>query len=207
MEPEIYEGIVMNMPAERIPIALARETLRVGSMTLWQYQHFLNHEHLAHSMADDPENTEMSLVAEWREILSKRFPSIPFVIEVQPAYTVSWFQATKGAPTEDDPEWTIYMAPIHLKRNKDAAKEMLTGFLKAVKEDKVAELREEHKNGFEAMTPRKGGSGTCELCEVGTEFTEPEESAVHRGLRITTCKHCGARLIHSRRTIRESVNL
>jgi hypothetical protein len=206
MNPNLYEGLVFNMPVEQIPIRLARETLRVGSMTLWQYQAFVHHDHPCMS-SNDPEIVEMSLLGEWRAVLEDRFPTIPFVVAISPREHMAWYQATKGAPTEDEDEWKTYMAPVSFRGDKGMLKAVLGDVLKATKsEESLSDFREEYKRGFEAMTPRKGASGTCEICNVGTEFTEPEDSPVHRGVRVISCANCSGRLIHSTRTIREKVN-
>jgi hypothetical protein len=43
--PQEYEGLIFNMSKEYIPIRLAQEVARVGSMELWQFQAFVHHEH------------------------------------------------------------------------------------------------------------------------------------------------------------------
>ena len=206
MDPNIYEGLVFAMPVEQIPIRLARETLRVGAMTLWQYQAFCHHQHPCMS-SGDPEVIELSLLEQWRTVLEERFPKIPFVVEISPRSMMTWYQASKGAPTEDDEDWAPYMAPVKFNVDKGMLKSVIGDVLQATKTtETLSEFRQDYKKGFEAMTPRKGASGTCEICEIGTEFSEYETSPLHRGVRIVTCMNCAARLIHSTRTLREKVN-
>jgi hypothetical protein len=207
MNPNEYNGLVFDMPAERIPVRLAQETLRLGAITLWMYQAFVHHEHPSCGSRTDPERVETDLLAEWRRILEERFPQIPFVVEIRPTEQMTWYQASKGAPTEDEGDWQTYQAPVSFTLDRNMLKSLLTDLATAAKsEEALSEFQEEHKRGFSAMTPRKGSAGTCEKCNVGTEFSEPELSAIHRGIRTIVCANCGEKLIHSTKMIRELVN-
>lgn len=119
--PHEYEGLIFNMPKESIPIRLAREVARVGSMELWQYQSFVHHEHpyMGGSFAD-----ELQVVQDWQEMLSNGFPEYPFVIELNPTDRVTWYQATESAPKEDDVEYEDYSPPIRV--NISSLKELWT---------------------------------------------------------------------------------
>lgn len=212
MEAHEYHGIVLNRPADQIPIMLAQETLRVGSMTLWEYQFFVNHvdEPSADDYPQTIEEAEIGLLNEWKTLLGERFPGTRFIAWITPTVIMSWYQVTKGAPIEDDMEWTLYKTvegPI--KTREEAIAEVMAvvdryeGWTREAKLAEYGSILAGHDN---RPLPRDGGEGTCESCRVGTEFTEPVVSPVHRGIRTIQCKHCGAALTHSTRIIREKIN-
>lgn len=197
--PQEYEGLIFNMPKESIPIRLAREVARVGSMELWQYQSFQHHEHPF--MDDDSFNDELQVVEDWKEMLSTRFPDYAFVIELRPTNRVTWYQATENAPKEDDVEFEDYSPPIRV--DMSSLKELWS----KLKDSKSStEIAAEHRRSFMERTPRNGSVGTCEECQSAEGFSEPFMLEGHRGVRMITCKACGKDLIHSTRTIRFAIN-
>lgn len=193
-EPHEYEGLVFNMPRADIPLRLAREVARVGSMELWQYQSFVHHEHPW--MGDeDGMKEELALVEEWKQMLSTRFPQHQFVIEVTPMDRATWFQATESAPKEDDAEFVGYQPPIAV--NMADLKELF----EAAGKD-MAKFNELRNESFAKRTSRKGSVGSCEKCGSSGGFGEPYLAADHRGIQFIQCLACGEELIHSTKTIR-----
>lgn len=205
MKPEnlnCYEGIVLEAPLAEIPMLLAREMMRKDKFVLWKYQStrslvdFMQrqrHANGAYSPGD--EEREMAVLEQWKKALQERFPAIPFVIDLAPCDSISWYQATKEAPTEDDDEWTIHRSSLGFvvrRRPAEAAPEGAS--------------RENFEFTWTKPGFRRGDSGPCEICEIGREYTEPRLSSVHRGIKLIECKHCGTTLPHSSKTIREKVN-
>ncbi|MBS1728861.1 MAG: hypothetical protein JST51_19245 [Armatimonadetes bacterium] len=182
------------MSAEDIPIRLAREVLRVGSMDLWQYQAFVHHEHPSMG-SRDALIEEPRLVAEWTEMLSTKFPNHRFVISVLPCDRMTWYQVTSNSPTEDDVEFEEYSPPFSVSIN-----DMRALFEKA--DGDKAKMAELHREDFKKRTPRCGSEGACENCRATEGFTEPRLADGHRGIRLMTCRACGAEMIHSTKTIR-----
>lgn len=193
-DPHEYEGLVFNMPTDQIPIQLAREVARVGSMELWQFQAFVHHEHPSMGQ-QDPLIEEPRLVDEWTDLLSTRFPHYQFVISVSPCDRMTWYQVTETSPTEDDAEFENYAPPISITKDD----------LKALFEKSggdLQKLREAQREDFRRRTRRSGSTGACDHCGSEAGFTNPEAASNHRGVRIIKCLACRAELIHSTKTIR-----
>ena len=200
-DPQEYEGLVFDMPAESIGRNLAIEVARVGSMELWEYQSFVNHDHPAMGPDANPVEIEPFYALVWRQALSDRFPSFSFVIETSPMDRMTWFQLTRTAPTEDDDKFQDYSPPIALSMSE---------FQKSIKQMNdegigSEEARETYMANFRSRTPRRGNVGSCEKCESNSGFTEPVVSEKHRGIRLMRCLTCEAELIHSTKTIREVI--
>ncbi|MBI5707892.1 MAG: hypothetical protein HZC36_12985 [Armatimonadetes bacterium] len=200
LDPHEYEGLVFNLPAKDIPIHIAREISRVGSMELWEYQHFVHHDHPFHD-PDDALAGEPVLAEQWANVLNARFPEFRFVVEVSPVDRITWYQATDTAPTEDDPEFSDYSPPVSFQVSE------FVGMLKEAREaeDFVGALGRLNRESFRAQTSREGSAGNCEHCEASSGFTEAAISPQHRGMRVMACLSCGKQVVHSTRIIRYKV--
>lgn len=200
IEPNKYHGLIFDMPIEQIPIRLAREVYRVGSMSLWEYQSFLHHDHPA--MTFDEIEFELVQANEWQNILSAKFPDYRFVIEIRPLRQVTWFQALGNAPTTDEQDWKPYVPPVTFDLTKLAVE--VTG------SDEVGSMTSEQKELMklklrERMNPasrRDASVRVCDKCDSSRGFSDSFADPVHRGLLLMTCLECGATLIHSTRVIR-----
>jgi hypothetical protein len=200
LDPHEYGGIVLNMPEQDIPHAIAVEIGRLGRMELWEYQHFAHHDHPFHGPHDAIEG-EPKMAEEWAAILNGRFPEFRFVVEVSPMDRITWYQATDRAPTEDDAEFEDYspLARFELPEFKDMLRRARDSG------DVVGQFFDLSQEMFRTKTPRSGGRGTCEPCVSHAGFSEPEMAKQHRGMRLANCLACGKHIVHSTRTIRYRV--
>lgn len=186
-----YCGLVFNLPLEEIPIRLATETYRVGLLELWEYQHFVNHEH-PDLCFDGHFEDEIALANVWRIDL-ETMPSQRFIIEISPFDRMSWYQVTRNSPTEDETDWETPSAQIF---DPSSPKEIV---IREGESDDTSHL-------FKTITARTGTDGICERCQSAKGFTNPEVSSLHRGVKVIECLECKEKLIHSIRIIREKVN-
>lgn len=197
-DPHEFEGVIFNLPKDKIAARLAREVNRVGTMELWEFQAFEHHEHPS-MCGKDALVEEPKLLDEWTKLLSTRFPARQFVIEIRPTYAMTWYQRTKNAPIKDDEDFELYMPPyeVSLSQLRDLFKDI---------DGDPAELKSRHRRDFEQRTSRKGAEGACEKCGTKDQFSEPFHAENHRGIRLMTCLNCNEELIHSFRTVRYLVN-
>ncbi len=172
IDPQEYCEIVLGAPKERISGIICREIARLGGMDLAGFQSFVHHEHPG-SVEED-----LACLESWRTILKNRFPEFRFVIEIEPCFKSTWYQATQTAPTDDDEDW----ATFHNYLSYTAAE--------WVTMDNEA---------------RRAKEAACHKCGA-TEFTEPVIHPDHRGVMMCKCPECGHSRIHSTRIIRERVN-
>lgn len=190
MNPNRYEDIVLNGSAETIPIRLAKELMRKGNLCLWQYQSFSNHIHLPTRLHDDW-FSGMKISRTWEDSLSEHFPDLRFVIREDPFETITWYQATPGAPIEDETEYKDYMVPVTLSIRLD--------------EGGLGDALKQALDATKQITTREGSNGPCEKCGQSNGFTDPVQHPEHRGIRTVICRGCGAQLIHSTRSVRYKV--
>src|SRR5437763_7698964 len=99
LELNSYCGLVFDMPAEEIPERLAREIARVGYLSLWQYQHFTNHNYP--TIGEDDYTAELIEADRWAAALAEKFRELKFVVEISPFDRTTWYQALGDAPTQD----------------------------------------------------------------------------------------------------------
>lgn len=173
INPHEHCGIVLDAYRAEIPGIICREIARVGGMDLWAFQDFVHHEHPG-TIEDGLECLET-----WRKTLTDRFPEFRFVIEIDPCFRATWYQATQSAQSEDDQEWKPYLNSLGF-----TAEEWRT-------------MTKEQRAAREAA---------CHKCRAQTEFTEPEIHPDCRGVMVCKCPLCGHPRIHSTRIIRERVN-
>ena len=200
IEPNEYCGLVFDLPRDQIPIRLAQEVARVGFMKLWEFQHFVHHDHP--TIPGDDFEDEIVQSEAWERTISARFPTFRFVIEISPFDRMSWYQAIGEAPTLDDADWQIYAGSI--KMSGAEIRVRMQRLLDTTPEGKEA-TEEYNKAWLKIRTPRIGSEGSCEKCGDASGFTEPSVSSRHRGVKLITCLGCGQNLVHSTRLIRNRV--
>ncbi|MBS1724707.1 MAG: hypothetical protein JSS66_17335 [Armatimonadetes bacterium] len=203
MELHSYCGLVFNMPAELIPERLASEIARVGHLSLWEYQHFTNHEHP--TIGEEDYAAELELAQGWATALQSAFPDKRFVVEISPFDRTTWYQPLGDAPIDDEEVWELYSPPVCM-----SGAEMKAGLLEVFSALKTGEggvgaFTEQQKANFKARTARRGPEGVCEKCGSDQGFSEPTVERAHRGVRMMNCLACEARVVHSTRTIRDRI--
>lgn len=202
IDPHEYEGLIFDMPQDLIPIRLARECVRVGAMSVWEYQSFVHHDHPCSS--DEALPDELAQADEWRRILSDRFPNHKFVIEIQPMDRITWFQALGDAPTEDETDWKLYSPPVVFQFGDfhEQIKDLAEG---SAETDRLREaMKQSMRDAMSADRRRIGSKGKCEKCGSEAGFSERFQNELHRGIQNVVCLACHAILVHSTRTIRNS---
>jgi len=186
----------MNQPEEQIPQSLAQETVRVGSLELWQYQAFVHHDHPVIGHEDGGIEMEVEVAKFWAETLESRFPEMRFVVEVAPLEQITWYQVTRSSPTSDHEVFEEYTASFRFKIPRASA---------TSDTENLAELVEKAYEMAKEQSGRTGALGRCERCGALDNFSSVSESPIHRGIRLIQCLSCGSDLVHSTRTIRNLV--
>lgn len=192
IDPHEYMGVVLNTDAEAIPVALAREIVRVGSLELWEFQAFFNHDHPVSDPGLEDIALEVAIAELWAKTLRERFPETAFVVQKKPMQAMTWYQVTPNAPTKDDEEFRDFTASYRIQ---------MPGPEVGTPEQRKAMLME--MMAARRSNARTGSTGACEKCGENSGYGEPRTSPIHRGVRLIDCLACGETLVHSTRTVRD----
>jgi hypothetical protein len=185
-----YERIVMNLPREEIPVRMAAEVVRLGHLSLWKWQHFMNHEHPCFQEFELPH--ELEVMDLWKSQMQAQMPEVQFVIELEPMNRITWYQPFGDAPTESD-DWTRFGPPIRLTWEEIAHAIESMGM--PVPED-FESLNDLHRRAIaDKLAP-------CSKCRVEGNFTEGAIDPLHPGIKWRTCLACGEWNIFETRVVR-----
>lgn len=195
-DPHEFHGVVLNVPRDRIPVLLAEAVSQDGSLSLWELQHFIHHEHP--TLRPEEVEIESFLAREWERILLDQFPFLGFVIEISPLDRVTWYQATSQAPCDDDQEFRLHSPTGSIQFSVEDCFE--GGETEEEKRRKVEQGLKDWRGRLDQL--RLGSDGPCEKCGSHAGFSEPVIAADHRGVRYMRCSHCGEQLIHSTKVVR-----